>query len=88
MKLREFSLLADGGVDPDVADHLRSLGWDVLTAAPRACSGGPTLTSSGRRPARIEWFSPEMATSDRLRSSEASRWLAASGSDPALSGRQ
>lgn len=45
MKLRELAYLADESVDPDVAAHLRSLGWDVSTAA--------TMSLLGRSDAEI-----------------------------------
>ena len=32
MNLEQFKILTDEGIDPEVIDHLRTLGWDVLDA--------------------------------------------------------
>lgn len=54
MKLRDFPLLTDENLDPDVVAHLRQLGFDVLDVVERGLQGSTDVellrlaTSQGR----------------------------------------
>jgi predicted nuclease of predicted toxin-antitoxin system len=39
LKLRDLAYLADESLDPDVATHLKTLGWDVKTATEMSLLG-------------------------------------------------
>lgn len=54
MKLRDFKLLTDENIDPDVGAHLRQLGFDVIDVAESGLQGSVDVdlmrlaTSQGR----------------------------------------
>jgi predicted nuclease of predicted toxin-antitoxin system len=54
LKLRDFPLLTDENLDPDVVAHLRQLGFDVLDVVERGLQGSTDVdllrlaTSQGR----------------------------------------
>jgi hypothetical protein len=65
LKLRQFPLLTDEIVDPDVVAGLRGLGFDVLDVVESSRQAQATLTCSALPPRKGEWSSAMTPTLGR-----------------------